>query len=460
MDQTRAIWDTTAVREAVRSGQHGAVVRAIRHANHLTLAELAARCSYSISTLSRLERGHQHLSDVGVLRLLAEALGVPPQLFGLADTPQRWVRSGQPGAIVGLIPASDQETDPMRRRSLLAGLSGLAGTAVLRAATPAAVTADPLHVLARTLLVRPAGGVPISLAHLRQELSTAHATFHLGRYTDLAERLPGLLSNTIATCEAAPSSDDVASGNAILGQTYTLTSKLMIKLGNDQLAWTTADRAMQSTHSSDDILAQAAAHRAWAIVLRRGGHPDDAQELVIDTAESLQAELHRGVDYLAAYGSMLATAAYTAAVDGDRDTARDLIGEARAAAIRLGDNVNHQTLGFGPTAIGVYQISIARVLGDYGSAIEAARKIDPASIPLVENRARYWSDVARAFHQWGKPEQCYRALLAAEHTAPDEVRYRKPIQQITHSLLRHPTTKSLPGLQAFAQRNVAGFTDT
>jgi hypothetical protein len=103
----------------------------------------------------------------------------------------------------------------------------------------------------------------------------------------------------------------------------------------------------------------------------------------------------------------------------------------------------------------VYRIGIARVLGDSGAAIEAARSINPATIPLADQRARYWSDVARSYHQWGKPEQCYRALLAAEHASPDEVRYHKPIQQITTSLLRHPTAYSLPGLRAFARRTGA-----
>ncbi|WP_194852812.1 hypothetical protein [Nocardia sp. SYP-A9097] len=70
----------------------------------------------------------------------------------------------------------------------------------------------------------------------------------------------------------------------------------------------------------------------------------------------------------------------------------------------------------------------------------------------AERRARYWADIARAFDQWGKLEQSYRALLAAERIAPDEVRYRKPMQQITLSLLRQPGAEMLTGLQAFAHR--------
>lgn len=79
------------------------------------------------------------------------------------------------------------------------------------------------------------------------------------------------------------------------------------------------------------------------------------------------------------------------------------------------------------------------------------------AILLAERRARYRSDVARSFHQWGKPEQCYRALLAAEQASPDEVRHRKPIHQITTSLLHHPTAHTLPGLRAFAHRTGASL---
>jgi len=140
-------------------------------------------------------------------------------------------------------------------------------------------------------------------------------------------------------------------------------------------------------------------------------------------------------------------------VDGDRGTARTLIGEAVEAANTLGTDGNHRFTAFGPTGVGLYQISIARVLGDYGTAVEAARRIKPAGIPLAERRARYWSDVARSFHEWNKPAQCYRALLAAEQASPDEVRYRKPIQQITTDLLQQSTAHTLPGLRAFAARN-------
>ncbi|HEY3610060.1 MAG TPA: hypothetical protein VGL06_21350 [Pseudonocardiaceae bacterium] len=315
---------------------------------------------------------------------------------------------------------------------------------------------DPVGVLETALLDPPvSAGIPVTLPQLRRDVATAQSVFQEGRYTEVVTALPGLLSAATTTRAALGSVEDVAGANGQLSELYMLASELMVRLGNDHLAWITADCAQQTAYGSGDVLTQATARRVWAIVLRRAGRADTAQRLVVDAAAALQSDLHRGPDYLSVYGSLLSTAAYTAAVDGDRATARTLIGEAVDAAGRLGADGNHRFTAFGPTGVGVYRISIARVLGDSGAAIEAARHINPAAIPLADQRARYWSNIARSFHQWGKPEQCYRALLAAEHASPDEVRYHKPIQQITTGLLRHPAARTMPGLRAFARRTGA-----
>ena len=100
----------------------------------------------------------------------------------------------------------------------------------------------------------------------------------------------------------------------------------------------------------------------------------------------------------------------------------------------------------------MYEDSIAQVLGDNGAAIAHAKTLPPASIPTRERQGRYWIDVARAWHQWGKSEACYRALLAAERAAPAEVRYRPPVHRMTADLLRIDRRAALPGLRAFATR--------
>jgi hypothetical protein len=180
----------------------------------------------------------------------------------------------------------------------------------------------------------------------------------------------------------------------------------MVKLNDDPLAWTTADRALQAAQAGEDPLTLAEARRAVATVLRRTGRPAQANDLLISSA----------------------------------------------TAARLGSDANHRHTAFGPSGVILYQVSVAQVLGDSGTAIEYAKKLRPAVIPTAERRGRYWVDVARAYHQWGKPEHCYRALLAAERAAPAEVSYRPPVHRMTKDLLRADRRRSLPGLQVFARR--------
>jgi hypothetical protein len=174
--------------------------------------------------------------------------------------------------------------------------------------------------------------------------------------------------------------------------------------------------------------------------------------LLIHAARDIEPGGDPSPDQLSMYGTLLEVAAYTAAVDGNRHAATELIGEAKTTATRLGRDANYRFTAFGPANVALYQVSIAQVLGDNGTAIEHAKTLRPATIATAERQGRYWIDVARAYHQWGKPGPCYHALLAAEHAAPAEVRYRPPVHRIAEDLLRADRRQSLPGLPAFARR--------
>jgi hypothetical protein len=109
-------------------------------------------------------------------------------------------------------------------------------------------------------------------------------------------------------------------------------------------------------------------------------------------------------------------------------------------------------LTFGPANVALYQVSIAQVLGDSGTAIEHAKTLRPATIPTAERQGRYWIDVARAYHQWGKPEPCFRALLSAERAAPR----RGPLPSPRSPDNRRPPPSRPPprltGLPGFSRR--------
>jgi transcriptional regulator with XRE-family HTH domain len=445
------------------SSEAGSIVRAARLAAGMTLADLGHLCGYSASQISRYERGVQPLTDIILLRRLAGALAIRPQNLGLAaaeagptarhastDKKTRPVRPSDPKVDRGC-PSEDGE-DPVRRRELLAAAAGLVGAAALnRSGTiTAPITADLAGGL-QDVIYSDGTVQPVTVSALRAATISARADFQAARYDRLASALPRLIATATATRENVSGSDR-ATASTMLADACIVTAGLMLKLNDDPLAWTMADRALQAAQAGDDPLSVADARRALATVMRRTGLRDRAHDLLTSAARDIEPSSCASPGQLSMYGTLLETAAYTAAVDGRRTDAIDLISEAKTAASRLGADANYRFTAFGPTNVSLYQVSIAQVLGDSGTAIEHAKTLRPTAIPTPERKGRYWIDVARAYHQWGKPEPCFRALLAAEQAAPAEVRYRPPVHRITEDLLRADRRRALTGLQAFASR--------
>jgi transcriptional regulator with XRE-family HTH domain len=443
----------------------GAIVRITRQARGLTLAQLGGLTGYSASQVSRYERGITPLIDTTVLRRFADALALPAQTFGLLpDGADRAVRHEipiKPNVVTGRVcapsvanePQWEDGEDPVRRRELLAGAAGLAaGGAFGLPGAARASRLDPAGGLEAVLYGRGSGAVrPASLTVLRGATERARGLFQAARYTQLSAELPELIASVSAARERADAGARV-SADALLAEAYIVASGFMVKLNDDQLAWATADRAAQAADAAGDPLLLADARRGVATVLRRTGRADRARTLLVDAADAIRPGRRVTAEQLSVYGNLLQVAAYTAAVDGDRGEARDLIDAAGAAAARLGHDANHRHTAFGPANVALYQVSIAQVLGDNGTAIAHARSLNTASIPTAERRGRYWIDVARAWHQWGRHEQCYQALCAAERAAPAEVRYRPPVRRMTEDLLRTDRRGALHGLRAFAAR--------
>ncbi|KOV84642.1 hypothetical protein ADL03_15220 [Nocardia sp. NRRL S-836] len=326
--------------------------------------------------------------------------------------------------------------DEVLRRELLAGVLGVAGFALLGKSAAQASTE------------------PMTIGGLRHLVDGAQSDYMACRYQELAGALPNLIRTAQITRDAV-GDDERHEADGLLATTYRHSTWLALRLGEDGLACGLSEQAMAAARASGDLLVEAEVAQMGAVVLRRFEQSEQAQQLVVDTANKIDAQSQLGdAAHAAAYTMLLETGAYTAAIAGRRSAALDLHTEAvRAARFR---KPGQPGLPLTPSAIdasylGLYAISVHRKLGDYGTAIDAARTIPPNSIGVIERRVRYWEDVALTFGAWGKREDAFRALLAAERLAPQEVRLRPWAHRLTRQL--RSSGPALPGLKEFAQRS-------
>jgi hypothetical protein len=425
-----------AVQQAIQAGDYATILRFSRLAAGLTLEQLGAASGYSMSTLSRLESHRRRIRDVDELRRLADLYDVPAHLFGLATATGDGERSNLARTVNG-------GGDTVDRRKFLAGAAAVGVSAAL----PAPASAAPSGATIEDVLFGRLTAEPLPAQQLSAQLAAARADYRAARYTRLARRLPKLLAQAVASRSAADV-DQTGAASERLAEAYGVAAQLLIKLHDNGMACTLADRAVQAAAAGNDPLIMAESQRLAATVLRRLDHRDSAQKLVLDAAGQL-----RGVSpahdaaYNAMYGQLLAVASYTAAIRDDRDAAWTLLGEAEQPAQEAGSSIR-----FNEVEIAVYRISVARKLGDYGAAVDFARKVDPRTITDAERRARFWEDTALALHGRGRPSAAFDALLAAEHDVPEEVRCRPWAQQLTRELLSAPASHGLSGVREFAAR--------
>lgn len=404
----------------------GAVIRTARLAQGLTQRQLGDALHCSASTVSRMETGRQPL-DVPTRQRLAAILHIPPAVLGITTT----VIIEPPGE------------DDVRRRELLTNLTVTAAAAA--AGIPAPASADgPTSGAVLAARIRDAmlgtgpRPVPVPASRLAAALASAVADYDACRYSRLADTLPRLLTGA-----------HTVRADRILAETYTLVTRLAIKL-EDPLGWIAGDRArIYATGAGDPLLIGEAA-RNLAVLARREGWHSQATDIAITAAED---DALAGLDpaRIAERGLLVMSAAYTAAHAGDRAGMRELTAQAASIARNLGGGVllREHGGGFSPIAVQLHRVSAEYTAGDPAAAIAAARQISPRALPTVERRARYLTDVARAYGMWGRRDETLRALLAAERAAPEETRTRPAVRALVSGLLASGRTSAeLRGLAA------------
>jgi hypothetical protein len=213
---------------------------------------------------------------------------------------------------------------------------------------------------------------PVHPGTLRAAITVARGDFRDARY----DQLPAALPKVIAAAQAARDSagaGERAEASGLLADAYLLAADFAVKINDDPLSWTTSDRALQAAQASGDPLAIADARRAVATAMRRAHHPARAVDMLVRACRDIEPDGNASPDQLATYGNLLTVAAYTAATAGNRRAAEEYMAEAACAAARLGSATSGRQPAFGQAGLILYQVSIAQVLGDSGTAIDHAR---------------------------------------------------------------------------------------
>ncbi|MBQ1039373.1 helix-turn-helix domain-containing protein [Micromonospora sp. C81] len=366
----------------------------------MTQQMLADRLRRSKSWVDKVERGARALDRYSVIQELADVLRVDPEVL-----------------------LGQQRPTP---------------------AGPPAGVDDIRAVLARY-------GIPQAPAQtmeeVRRQVGYAWLTYQHAHYGQLVRVLPGLL-------DAAQG----ARAAEVLVQAYRITSSLLVKLGEADLGWLAADRAMAA--AGDDPILAATAAISVAQALRASNRDRLALTATLTAANRIlpptpnptpsrsgdhevdgpdgdqttrQPHDHGGegrgwsAGERAVGGTLLVQGALAAAGCGDARRADELIDRVVGVATNLrGYDDTHRT-SFGPIVVDLARVLCAAQRGDADEALhrhvtvvrrEAFRRL-PA-----EYRGAYLVDVARAYLQVGDVRGAARALVDADSVAPAEVRCR------------------------------------
>jgi len=300
---------------------------------------------------------------------------------------------------------------------------------------------------------------PPPLAEVRKAVSHAWQTYQHVRYGMLTRMLPRLLRDTQAA-DAAYEGDAGREAAHLLGQVYQISSSALRKLGEHELAWLAADRAIAASYrASDDLLAGIATHRIGMALVALGRFRS-ALEVTVNVANRLAPGHGQEAtpERLSVYGTLLLQAAMAAARLGDSATVRDLVTGAEDAAATVGGDHNHYWTSFGPTNVAFYRVATAIEMGEGGRAVETNATISPAdfSAMLPERRAHHLLDLSRGLTQVGAIDKAADTLLDADRMAPAEIRCRPLAHEVVLDVLRRSRGSIPTGIAELAEQMGVG----
>ncbi|WFE95794.1 helix-turn-helix domain-containing protein [Micromonospora sp. WMMD987] len=365
-----------------------------RGRRRLSQQVFADRLGRSKSWVDKVERGVRSLDKVSTLRDIAAVLRI--------DTAVLLGRDARPAT------AAERVAGVERIRDALSAYEIALGRPAARAVPPA--------------------------DRVVRDVGHAWVQFHHARYPQVVAVLPGLLADVQRVA-----ADDHERSRPLLVEAYRLTASLLVKLGEVDLGWLAADRAM-ATGAGDPLLVAAATVQLGQ-VFRASGRARAAVSAALAAAYRIAPPEpdDGGPGELSLCGTLLVQAALAASRRGDDQAVADLLDEAADMAAQVGEGHDHHRTAFGPTAVDLARTAAALDLGHAGEAVawhERTTRRDAWRWLPLEHRAAHLVDAARAYLQADDPANAGRVLADADRMAPAEVRHRPATREVLAQVAR------------------------
>jgi transcriptional regulator with XRE-family HTH domain len=443
-----SLWNRPDMVTALRSRDMGRVLQLVRQHTGLSQTAIGSLIGMSQGKVSGIMAGGQQVTTLEVYERIADGLQLPdPARTALGLAPRHI--PAQDGATASssatISPARSVERDPrpeedhaVRRREFV-GLTGAGLFGAILASTdptPAPTTGGSLNDLA-TVLTEPATppAGPAALTRLSARVAAAKRDYQACKYGDVLTLLPPLL-RSLRTATASVDDTHQREAHALSAEAHHVAASILIKHGDKGLAWLAADRSVHAARQTGIPLMIGSSARIITHALMDGGHHRAAAGNASTAAQHMNAALTQPTDDdLSVYGSLLLRGAIAAANDGNRHTTTELLDEAEQAGHRLGHEGNHMWTAFGPNNVLCHRVNAAIRLGDAGTAIDYARRIDLDALPINERKAALLLDATRAFLMWSKHEQALHMIRAAEQIAPEEITRRPHTRRLVGDLV-------------------------
>ena len=363
----------------------GSLIREYRISKEWTMIDFAKQVGRSASWVAQVERNEIIVTDLKILKKLAEILSVSRNDLVEATL--------GPEAVISL-------RDKIYVEELRKAISG-----------------HPiLDIVGQSI---ESLDFKIDLQDMRTRRDTAWELVHASSYKELGPFLAKLISDLEKAIRFVDDDSQIKLLE-LLADVYQVAAATLVKVGDRGAAWVAADRSIAAGEKCNDrnlvIAGQLRMARTMLNLSERGlalHVIEQITNLVTDAIKSKDQGL------ISLVGASLLLLAIVDARESN-ELAREYIATAMQLALALNTDLNEYGTEFGLTNVAMHAVSVEVELGNGREALKLAKNV-PNKKLSKERQARYWIDVARANILVASPRNAIVALLHAEDIAEEEL---------------------------------------